>query len=175
MFLLVSAWQRIAGLKNGRKCSVFCLTCRGQLADMRYSGGRSIATNRGKRMESNPLANCRRSLVVLTCLLLGLVTLSGCVGVKSLPHQSYVNEQGKRVHCTQHFPKWQLGMDMPTDSCGGNREAVAVCLVFFGVSAVVSGSVYAVGNVLHWAERDGDCTARAELVVSPNSNKPLSN
>lgn len=115
-------------------------------------------------MEFNPLASHRRSLLGLPCLLLALLTLIGCVGVKSLPHQSYVNEQRKEVQCTQHFPKWQLEVDLPTNTCGGDLGVTAVCLAFFSVSAVVSGSVYAVGNVLHWAERDGECTARAKLV-----------
>lgn len=119
-------------------------------------------------MESGSAVNPGGVLLRAVCVTLSVVLLQGCVSVDSLPHQSYVEDDGERVHCTQYFPKWQLGMDVPTYSCDGYRGE-SVCLVFFGVSAVVSGSVYAVGNVLHWAERDGECTARARLVPTDSN------
>ena len=114
-------------------------------------------------MESNPLANCCRSLLVLPCLFVGLVTLSSCVSVKSLPHQSYLDDDGQTVFCSQNFPELEIHQEISINACGGG-EIGLICVVFWGTSAIVSGSVYAVGNVLHWAERDGECTAKATLV-----------
>ncbi len=102
--------------------------------------------------------------------------LSGCVSVGSLPHQSYVEEDGERVHCTQYFPKWEMGLhNIDPNICGGDKSEgmIAVCIAFYGAYTVISGSIYAVGNVLHWAERDGKCTARARLMPTA-SKRPQS-
>ncbi|MBM97331.1 MAG: hypothetical protein CMI09_15945 [Oceanospirillaceae bacterium] len=90
--------------------------------------------------------------------------LLGCVSPKPLSHKSYVDDDGQTVFCSQNFPEWEIHQEISLNACKGGGDIGLICVVFWGTSAIVSGSVYAVGNVLHWAERDGECTAKATLV-----------
>jgi len=130
-------------------------------------------------MESGSAVNPGELLLRAACFTLSVVLLQGCVSVDSLPHQSYVEEDGERVHCTQYFPKWEMELHEPAlGLCGdgGSTEFVAVCIAFYGAYTVITSSIYTVGNVLHWVERDGKCTARARLVPTDSKRqhpKPL--
>jgi len=109
----------------------------------------------------------------LRVLVVALMTIAvtACVSVKSKPHERRHTSDGEIVECSRNFPEWQLEVDTYSmDAClagGGGQAGVYFalgCLAVMGVfvpvgSTVISGSIYLVGNTLHWAERNVRCSA----------------
>ncbi|WP_221794905.1 hypothetical protein [Oceanobacter mangrovi] len=111
----------------------------------------------------NRLFRYSKLLLLVTALSL-VISSSGCVSVRAKPHEKIVSN-GEMVQCTHRFPEWELGVETPQASCGsvGSEQEMAACLALFGVvvpvgSTIVSGSIYLVGNTLHWIEKQAYCT-----------------
>ena len=92
-------------------------------------------------------------------LLLLTILLASCVFVAREAH-----DQRRHDDCHLSTKKLtlttaEIGLNL---SCHGSSEALAACLLTYGViipagSLVVSGSVVIVGNILHWVESKGSC------------------
>jgi ABC-type multidrug transport system permease subunit len=88
-------------------------------------------------------------------LLLLIVTLMG--GCVYLPNTTDIYDK----QCGTYHRHMSLELHQVGVLAGCGNEACVAALVFFGVvtaaSAVVSGSVVLVGNVVHWLEWHGRC------------------
>lgn len=103
-------------------------------------------------------AACRTALVLLALL----PGLAGCI---VLPRTAEVYDPVCRTYVKQ--------MVLETEVIGGighcHNDGCAVMLASLGLisaaTAVVSGSIAIVGNIVYWAERRGECPADAPPVM----------
>lgn len=110
-------------------------------------------------------------------LLLIVSMLAGCVSAKTKPHEQVPSEDQGVVQCEQTFPEWELGLEgysLKECESGSVGEFVVCNIVLGGVilvgSTIVSGSVYAVGNTLHWAEKSVRCS---DLPETEDAQEPV--
>jgi hypothetical protein len=107
-----------------------------------------------------PAASRRRRLPALAAVLL----LSGCIVV---PRSTEVYDPGCRTMVRQ------MVLDTAVIGTIGHcsNDGCAVMLASMGIvtaaSAVVSGSVAVIGNILYWAERRGQCPPEPAGVPAP--------
>jgi hypothetical protein len=98
---------------------------------------------------------------------LAALTLAGCVVV---PQTREVYDPDCQVHHKQIV--LEAGVIGHFGSCGG--DACATAMAAYGIvavaSAVVSGSIAVVGNVLYWAEKQGRCV-RPALTTAASAPK----
>lgn len=101
---------------------------------------------------------------LVTCLLLACLVLAGCIVV---PRTADVYDPACRTYVRQ--------MVLETTVVGGmgacHNEGCAVMLASLGIisaaTAVVSGSVALVGNIVYWVERQGQCPAPPQGPAPP--------
>jgi hypothetical protein len=106
------------------------------------------------------------SMPILAALAACLLLSGGCV---YLPRTTTIYDEKCKI-LRHHMT---LEVHQAATIAGCSNEACAAALVLFGAvtaaTAVVSGSVVAVGNVVYWLEKQGQCQSRTEPTDSSRS------
>lgn len=122
-----------------------------------------MTTTHGRSLAARRVA--RRAAPALAVALL----LAGCVVV---PREAHVYDERCRSYVRQVVLEAEVIGSFGHCHNEGCLAMLAAAGIVTGVSAVVSGSVAIVGNVVHWIERRGQCPVAPPPALPPQAPPP---